>query len=475
MIGYYLTIAFLIIGSVFINRNKVINNILIGLFLLLQWTFTIYEYYHKNITEFNYFCPDSLAILLLMTLSIISIPALFHSYEYINKDKESDRTRSIYFASMLLLITSLGAAYLANHIAVSWIFIEITTLSASALIFHRRNSGSLEATWKYIFVSSISLTFVFIGILFLSISLEHAGAEGLFYKELFINANSLNTFWLKLSFIFIFTGLTLKLGLVPLYTAGIDAKDKAPTPAAALFSSVLMNVGFVAVFRFYEVVAHTSIHSWANHVIMISAFMSVFIATVYMLKVKNIKRMLAYSSIEHVGLVMLGLTAGGIGYYAAVLHIVLHAFVKSALFFQIGQVYNIYKSKSIYNVGGYFKYNTSGAIVLLLAYICATAMPPSGLFISEFLIFRSLFEGHYLYILIPVLILLTMIIWAFGKNIFKLLFTPPIGFDESKIDKVNPVETYSQFVLLGIVIYLGINPPQQFVDLIREAVRNLLF
>lgn len=184
--------------------------------------------------------------------------------------------------------------------------------------------------------------------------------------------------------------------------------------------------------------------------------------------------MLAYSSIEHTGLVMLGIVAGGIGYYAAILHIILHAFVKSSLFFQIGQVYNIYKSKSIYYVGNYFKYNTLGAVVLLIAFIFATGMPPSGLFISEFMIFRSLFEAHFLAILIPVLILLTMIIWAFGKSIFKLLFSPPVGFDETTIEKVNPLESWSQLVLLGLVIYLGLNPPTQFVQLLQEAVKNLV-
>src|SRR5204862_3721638 len=113
---------------------------------------------------------------------------------------------------------------------------------------------------------------------------------------------------------------------------------------------VLMNVGFVGIFRMYIVVANTELHSWANHVIMIAAFLSVFVATVYMIKVKNIKRMLAYSGIEHMGIVMLGIAAGGVGYYGAILHIVLHAFVKSSVFFQVGQVYRIYKSKSNYDV-----------------------------------------------------------------------------------------------------------------------------
>jgi hydrogenase-4 component F len=104
-----------------------------------------------------------------------------------------------------------------------------------------------------------------------------------------------------------------------------------------------------------------------------------------------------------------------------------------------------------------------------------TAMPPSGLFISEFYIFKALFEGGLIWLLIPVLILLTMIIWALGKNILKMVFIPPVGFNEEKVDPVNPYETLSQYLLLGLVIYLGINPPQAFVDLIHEAVKNLTF
>jgi hydrogenase-4 component F len=285
--------------------------------------------------------------------------------------------------------------------------------------------------------------------------------------------NELNAFWLRLAFIFIFTGFTAKLGLVPMYTAGIDAKDKAPSPAGALFSSVLMNVGFVGIFRFYTVVANSSIHKWANHVILIAAILSIFVATVYMTKVKNIKRMFAYSGIEHMGIVMLGVAAGGIGYYAAILHIVFHALVKSSLFFQMGQIYRIYKSKSIYDVGNYFKYNLTGSIIILLAFFFATAMPPSGLFISEFMIFRSLFEANYLPVLIITMLLLTVIIWAFGKNVFKLLFSPAVDFKEDGIEKIKPAESISQFILLALVVYLGMNPPQEFVTFIQDAVKNL--
>jgi len=473
MIGIYLIGAFSIALALFLNRNKTITFILLGLFLILQGALAFYAYFNLQTTDWSYFTYDSLGVLLLTTLSIISVPAIFHSHIYLEDQPAPQEARAIYYAAVVLLLTAISAGYLANHIAVIWIFTEITTLSASALIYHHRNKLALEGTWKYVFICAISITFVFIGILFLSLSLEHAGSDDLSFKNLVANSSKLNPFWLRLAFLFIFTGFTAKLGLVPMFTAGIDAKDKAPAPAGALLSSVLMNLGFVGIFRFYVVVANTPLHHWANLVIGIAAFLSVFIATVYMIKVKNIKRMMAYSGLEHMGLVMLGIAAGGIGYYAAILHIVLHAFVKSSLFFQFTQLYRVFQSKSIYYVGNYFKYNTAGAMVLLLGFISATAMPPSGLFVSEFLIFRSMFEAHQIVLLVAVLLLLTMIIWAFGKSILKILFIPPVEFDDSNVPVISPWESASQFFLLALAAYLGLNPPAEFVQMIKDSIMLL--
>jgi hydrogenase-4 component F len=473
MTGIYLIIAFVIAGILFVNRNTTLNYLLVIFFGILQTGFTIYVCSHYKNSVLEYFTFDSLGLLLLMTLSIITIPALFHSYLYIKRHAETPQSRAIYFSAIVILLTSISAAYLANHIAVIWIFTEMTTLSASMLIYHHRNKLALEGTWKYVFICAISITFVFIGILFLSLSLQHAGSNDLSFANLMAYKDQLNPFWLRLAFLFIFTGFTAKLGLVPMYTAGIDAKDKAPAPAGALLSSVLMNLGFVGIFRFYAIVAHTSLFHWANMIIFIAAFLSIFVATVYMTKVMNIKRMFAYSSIEHMGIVMLGIAAGGVGYYAAILHIILHSFVKSGLFFQFNQLYRTFQSKSIQYVGNYFKYSPTGAIVLLLGFISATAMPPSGLFVSEFLIFRSLFEGNYIILLILVLVLLTIVIWAFGKNILKILFLPVQGQDETKIPKINPWESLTQYILFFTAIWLGLNPPSIFVQLIQDAVRIL--
>jgi len=473
MTGIYLITAFTIALLLFVNRNALVNNILLVLFGLLQTGFAIYACYHYKSIVLKYFTIDSLGLLLLLTLSVVAIPALIHSYLYIIRHDETPQSRAIYFSAMVVLITAITAAYLANHIAVVWIFTEMTTLAASALIYHHRNKLALEGTWKYVFICAISITFVFIGILFLSLSLQHAGSDDLSYSNLMALKDQLNPFWLRLAFLFIFTGFTAKLGLVPMYTAGIDAKDKAPAPAGALLASVLMNLGFVGIFRFYTVVSQTSLFHWANLVIFIAATVSIFVATVYMTKVMNIKRMFAYSGIEHMGVVMLGIAAGGIGYYAAILHIILHALVKSSLFFQFNQLYRTFQSKSIQHVGNYFKFNPAGAMVLLFGFISASAMPPSGLFVSEFLIFRSLFAGNYIILLVLVLILLTVIIWAYGKNILKILFLPVHGMDESNIPKISPWESLTQFVLLAGAVWLGLNPPAIFVQLIQDSVKLL--
>jgi len=473
MIGIYLVLSFVFALILAFVHTRVVSYCIVWSFMVLQWVFTVHAFTHRGLTTLEFFTFDPLGLILLGILSILCVPALYHSYIFFNTRRNIPRQRGIYYAAMVILIASLSAAYLTNHLAVTWIFVELTTLSASALIYHNRNERTLEATWKYLFVCSISITLVFIGILFLSMALEQPGFQELSYQGLITQAPNLNPSWLKLAFLFIFTGFTVKAGLVPMYNVGIDAKDKAPGPAGALLASVLVNIGFLGIFRVYGVMMNTSIASWAATILIIGGILSLFVSAVYILRVKNLKRMLAYSGVEHIGIVMLGIASGGAGYYGAILHLILHSFAKPALFFQVDQVYRIYRSKSIYDIGNYFSYNTAGALVLLFSFFIITAIPPSGMFISEFLIFRSIFESGNIGLLATVLLLLTLIVWALGKNIFKMLFIKTVGFQDDTIIKIHPVESLSQFMLLALVIYLGLNPPGELVNMIREATQHL--
>lgn len=473
VIGLYLILTALIASALLSNRNKKVNYILVTLFVVVQWIFTVFQFYYVNQSQLEYFTADAIGLLLLTVLSLLNTTSAYYSFIYLEKRGDTAKQRSSYFVAYVVLIASITCAYLADHVAIAWIFVELTTLSSSVLIYHRRTERTLEATWKYIFICSISVALIFMGILLLGLAVQQAKTGDLYYSNMMKNAVKLDEFWLKSAFLFIFTGYTVKAGLVPMYTAGIDAKDKAPSPAAAIFSSALMNVGFIGIFRMYAVVSKTNIVGWANTVMIISAISSIFIAAAYMIRVKSYKRMFAYSSIEHMGIVMLGLSMTGIGYFGAVLHVILHSFTKAALFYQFGSVFRILKSKFIKETGGYFEKNISGALVLLLGFFMITAVPPSGMFVSEFMIFSSLFAKGYLWIIVVFGILLTVILWSFGENIFKLLFQKTSGEKEIKepVEKISPMEAAPQFILLFLVVYLGFFPPDAMVNLINEAIK----
>jgi hydrogenase-4 component F len=474
MIIIYLAASLLITFSVFFFRNSIVSVSLVILFLILQWTLTVYEYLTLNTVQFMYFTPDAIGIILLAVLSVLASMSFLYSFIYLNSRGDSPKVMAIYLSAMILLVTAISTAYLANHVAIAWILVEITTLSSSVLIYHRRTERSLEGSWKYIFICSVSVSLIFMGILFLGLASQEAKAGELFYSNLIVHAKSLDEFWLKAAFLFIFAGYTAKTGLFPMYTAGIDAKDKAPSPASAIFSSALMNVGFIGIFRMYGIAARTNIHQWAGSVLIISSVLSLIIAAAYMLRVRSFKRMFAYSSVEHMSIATVGLAMGPLGIFGSILHIIFHSFTKAGLFYQYGSVNRVIKSKFISDAGEYFQNNTSGALVLLLGFFMVTAIPPSGMFISEYYIFRSLFQSGYLWLIIVFAVLITVIIWALGENLFRLLFYHPPAHKDSReiIEKISPWESVPQFALMIGVIYLGLNPPYSLIELINQAVKS---
>lgn len=477
MLDYYFIIASLLIGGVYLARTNLLHHVFLVLFNILQWGLTVYECVHLNVEELGYFTPDGTALIMLMVLSILSTTSSYHSIRYLahhhRHHTTPQRAKSIYYAAFCLLIMSQTGVFLSSHITVTWVFVELTTFAATVLIYHDRSEFAIEAAWKYLFVCSIAVTFAFIGILFLSISAQEAGTINLSYQSLIQHASSFNPFWLRLAFLFILVGYSAKMGLFPMHTVCIDAHTVAPPPISAFISTTLMNVGFTGIFRMFTVISSTSILFWANNILIIAGILSVFVAVVYLLRVNHFKRMSAYSSLENMGIVAIGLGVGGIAYFAVFLHLIFHSFTKASIFYQIQQVYRVYQSYLIRNSGAYFNYYTPGAIVVILMFICITAMPPSGLFVSEFMIFRAMFEKHYFVLLILLFFLLTFAMYAIGRNFFRLIFTPAVNFKEEEMEIVSPWESLSQYILLGLVFYLGINPPEELIELINEAIKNL--
>jgi len=465
--------AIIISLSIFFTQNKMVTFILSSIFLISLFVITGFAYIHIEEINSLYFKFDHLGVLLTFVLVILSISTFYHSKLYLQRYLFTAKQEAIYYASLIMLITAMMSAYFSENIAVMWVSIEATTLFVSILIFHERTKDSLEAAWKYLFVSSFGVALAFIGILFLSITASSNGITDLNLHHLLLVSKLMSPIWLKMAFLFVLTGFSAKMGLFPLHTVAVDAHTVAPPPISAFISTTLMNVGFLGIFRIFTIIAQTDVILWAQNVLLIVGVLSIFMSAIQLFRIKHYKRMFAFSSLEHMGIVALGLGIGGLGYYAAILHIVFHSFVKAGLFYQIGQVHQFFKSYWIKNTAGYFKLNPIGGLSIILGLISILAIPPSGLFISEFLTFKAMFIQHHYYIAIFVMILLTVIIFSFSKNIFHLLYFK----DENEINKnaitVNPYETISQFILFGLVIYLGINPPLFFTDLINAAITVL--
>lgn len=421
----------------------------------------------------EFFSLDALSILMLGTLAVVSVPVFLHSLDYFRDNDHADRSaKGLYYGALVVLVLALAAGYLANHIVVTWIFTEITTLASGFLIYHHRNSLSLEAVWKYVFVCAISVTFIFIGILLWSLALIECNVTDLHYTTIRDYAAVMNPLWLTLGFVFIFTGYTVKMGLFPMFTAGIDAKDNAPAPSAAMLSSVLLNLGFVGIYRSFVIMSASSYAGWARVILIATAMITLFISTVYMVKITNIKRMWAYSSIEHSSVVCIGLALGEVGAYWAIMHLIMHSLVKAGLFLHITQLYRVYKSKNISDMGNYININPFGAVVLLLGVFSVTAVPPSGLFMSELGVFACLIgSGHWVLFTLMVLFL-TVLIWAILKSALRLVFLPCTH--ELEPVKIGWWESLSGLVLFVLAMYIGYAQPAFLTELIHNAASMIL-
>jgi hydrogenase-4 component F len=414
LLGIYFIAGLILSGLIFLFPWKKSVNSFTFVFIILQILFSILAFTRKDQTELRYFTYDSLSLIFIMILSLVSSATFFHSIIY---TKDSGHwQRVLFYFSFIILNVSLTGLYTTNNLIVSWIFIELTTLSVAYLINHHGSVNSLEATWKYIFVCSVGIALAYIGILFASASTGLQTSGDMSFGGLRKTFSNINPVYLKMAFILILAGYSSKLEVFPLYTIGIDANYVAPSPVSAFLSSALVNAGFVAFFRVFQAMSDTIISAWINHVLIITGLLSLLVAAIYMQKATNLKRIFAYSTVEHMGLVLIALSLGKIGIYIALLQITFHSFIKSGLFYQTGLLHRVLKSYKLYKSGGYLRLNPTGAIILIAGVILITAIPPSALFYSEFLLFRELGDGHSLIFLI-VAFLITLIFYGmFLKN-----------------------------------------------------------
>ena len=409
----------------------------------------------------GWFRFDAPGTLFYVLLCIVSAFAYFHSEAYLRANDLS-QTRT-YSALVMLLTTAISGAYFASNLAVTWIFLEATTLCSAGIIYHRRTAQTLEAAWKYVFVCSTGIAMAYLGILLLAAATD---CESLDYGVGAAAAPHSNALYLKTAFVLILCGYSCKMELFPLHTVGIDANFAAPSPASALISTGLVNAGFLAIFRVYKLLASTEVFPWVRSVLLIVGVLSLAIGALFLRRTNNYKRFLSYSTVENMGIAAIGLGIGGIGVWASVFHVVCHTLIKSSLFLQMAVVRQVYNGYRINRIGDYIHINRVGAVGLLTGMVVLVAFPPSPLFVSELMILRGAITDGAWWLVAGMLLLLCIVIYSFCSRLIRLCYQP--NQDELHPSKADRALSWSALSLLAAAMVLGLWQPEFLRELIDQ-------
>lgn len=463
----FLIISLLLAIAPIAVRSQRATNIFAGLFFATQVAsiILIYVFDLHDTVLLSIFRADSLAVLFHALMTIVLGFALLHSSAYLKADNISVGSYRAYYTLLMLLALAIVCVYYSDNVAMTWVFLEATTICSAGIIYHREYQHSLEATWKYIFVCSTGIAMAYLGILLLSTVAQHGALDYASLKSVIAEGNPL---YLKVAFLLMVVGYSCKMEIFPFYTVGIDANYAAPAPASAFISTALVNAGFLSILRIYSLYATTEVFEWARHVLILIGILSLAVGAMFLRRSNNYKRFLSYSTVENMGIVAIGMGIGGAALWAAVFHVVCHTLVKSSMFFQVGIMHHIYGGDSINRIGNYMSINRVGAIGFILGTLVLLAFPPSPLFISEVMIFMEVITNGSWWLLIAMLILMCVVIYAIWSRTLRLSYHT--NQDELHLSAVNRRLSYSAAILLLAAIVLGVWQP----DFLTEAIDKIV-
>ena len=419
-----------------------------------------------------YFSVDNTNLIFLLILSLVFLMVAFYNNGYVKTFEYPDAKIGHYSFMIMVFVLSMTGTILSSNLGIAWIFVEATTLSSAYLIYFNKTKHSIEAAWKYVFICSIGIALAFVGIIFLNIA--QGDFNTLDFAQLYKNASAFNPFWLKMSFVFMLFGFGTKMGLAPMHFWLPDAHSQAPSPISALLSATLLNSAFLVIVRVFKILDIAQCDVWARAMLLICGFISLFVTAVFVYHIKNYKRMLAYSSIENMGILAIGTALGGAALYAVILHLIGHSLAKASFFLTSGNVLELYETKRIKSVHALMEADKKTGWLWVFSFLAICAFPTSVLFISEFLMIKTmLVEGHYVLCALFVL-LLTIILWGIGKVIINMTFSKLSEDKAPVIEKNRKKLCFSmfapQFIMLLIVFILGVYIPPFLNDIINCAM-----
>jgi hydrogenase-4 component F len=343
---------------------------------------------------------DALSAWLDLIIGVVGSTGTLYAVGYVGE--EMDRTHLSlrrYTQFFCLFDLYLGAMLLAvnlENIAIMWIAIEGSTLSAALLIGFDRSKAALEAGWKYVILSSVGIALALFGTILVYYASEHilgVSNEALRWSQLYRVAEELDPAAIKVAFICSLIGYGTKAGVAPMHTWLPDAHAEAPTPVSAMLSANMLTLAVYAILRFKAVTDRTVGPEFAANLIIGLALLSLAVSATFFLVQRDYKRLFAYSSVEHIGIALLGFGIGGLGVFAGAWHLMNHALAKSMAFYGAGLVFLRYHHKSLDRVTGLLSQMPMAGTAILVAGVALAGMPPFGLFTSEVLIAIGAYRG----------------------------------------------------------------------------------
>jgi hydrogenase-4 component F len=434
-----------------------------------------YQAFFEGPVDTGLWYLDPLSGLFMVVIVTITAMVSLYSVQYLEHDRKEGEANlkdlRYYHVLLHLFAFSMLMVVVVDSLGLMWIAVEGTTLVSAFLVGFYKKSEAMEASWKYLIICSVGITLALLGIILLyasSVAALGENADTLDWSALRSVAGNLDPALMKVSFIFILVGLGTKAGLAPMHTWLPDAHSQAPTPISALLSAVLLNCAMYGVLRVH-ILASEAVPGFSSSMLIFFGLLSLAIATAFILTSRDIKRFLAFSSVEHMGIIALGFGIGGpLAIFGAVFHVLAHSLTKTLMFFGAGNVIQKYGTREMKEIKGLGRAMPATAALLVLGAAAIAGSPPFAVFIGElFVISGALAQGEYL----VAGLFIALIVMIFAGMTYRVLGMvsgkPQEGLPSGELGKLRLLP---MIVLASVILLLGLFLPEVISDAMGAVV-----
>ncbi len=377
---------------------------------------------------------------------------------------------AVFIGCLLLFLATMSLVCISQDMSLLWIAVEATTLVSAPLICFHRHHRSLEAMWKYLLICSVGIALALLGNFFLAFAGQ--GHTSLNVSSLSKAASDLDPTWLKAAFLMLLVGYGTKMGLAPMHSWLPDAHSEAPSMVSALLSGALLNCAFLGILRGHSLLSAAGLEQFSAELLILFGLLSMGIAAAFLIGQTDYKRMLAYSSIEHMGILTLGIGLGGLASQGALLHAINHSLAKGWLFLAAGNLLFLYKTKNTADVRGILKVGSATGVLWLAGFLAITGSPPFGLFFSELTILKGALDAGRWGIAAGYSLAMAVVFVAMARIVLPMAFGSPDNGEPAAALSVRGEAAWSvipALALCGVVLVLGLYIPPALWQFLRQA------